>query len=87
MIKVKLIRLQSTHMNLRTPEIIGMTPALPAEGESFMLYAEPLDPSMDLRLVRTTPVVEISNSPGAMEFKTANSTYRLEYLKQQSEAV
>jgi len=79
--KVKLTKQKSTHNNLRTDEVSGFTFDLPTIGESFRMFADPLetqDPDA-VRIILTSPVRKIPVEVGEnMLFETANSTYILE---------
>lgn len=94
MIKVKLTKLESVHNNLQQDEFIGHAPADLEVGERFALFYESGLPGYVGSLV-TSVVVEIlktdvqhqldrdviyTGSTKTVEFKTKNSTYRLEYL-------
>jgi hypothetical protein len=85
MIRGKLIKLESTHSNLRTTEVEGIAPQIPQVGESFMLVGKALDPSAgNARLIHTTPVKEIIDEMAeSFIFKTENSTYRFELMKEE----
>lgn len=75
---VKLIRVKSSHQNLRTDEVDGEIDGLPEIGESITLLGVGLE--FGVRIIHTTPVVEILEKiPGEMLFRTDNSTYRLKY--------
>lgn len=81
MIRVKLVRIQSNHQNLRTDEIDGKSFHIPEIGESFSIFSEPLeDKSASARVVVTTPVVTCSYDFGKRHFAftTKNSIYRLD---------
>lgn len=73
--QVTLVRITSTHNNVRTDETFGYAPALPTVGKRFVLYADPLDPfpAAALRMIITSPVVSIDGT----RFITENSTYEL----------
>jgi hypothetical protein len=73
---VKLTRLQSNHSRLRTSEVIGFCDEMPQVGKTFQMISEPLEQSKGFRLINTNPVTEINGD----EFKTCNSTYRIEDL-------
>ena len=75
--KVKLLKLQSTHNNLRTNEIDGECIDLPEIGQSFILLGEALNPDAKVRAIRTTPVQELKKEGNVMTFKTLNSIYEL----------
>lgn len=78
--KGKLIKIDSSHNLLRTEEVVGTWPVWPEVGHSFVIYSEPLDKDGNtVRYVRTSKVVEIEQIYNKIwEFKTQNSTYRLE---------
>lgn len=72
----KLIKISSTHNNVRTSEMLGV-PAVPLElDKRFVINGEPLDKTKDIRTIITTPVITISGK----DFWTKNSHYRLEEL-------
>jgi hypothetical protein len=73
----KLFKVESTHNNIRTDEIVGDFMELPKIGYGFVMYAPPLDPEYVSRVLRTTPVKSIEPGDGHILFKTMNSTYRL----------
>jgi hypothetical protein len=74
MIKAKLVKIESTHNNLRTNEIVGEFSYSPEVGHVFRFYSKPLDPDASIRVITTSSVQSINGQ----EFKTRNSTYRLE---------
>lgn len=78
--KGKLIKIESNHNLLRTDEIVGSWPFFPEVGSGFVIYSEPLDKEGNtVRYVRTSKVQEIEQLYDKIwEFKTQNSTYRLE---------
>lgn len=81
MIHVILTKIKSNHSNLRTNAIEGVTNEMPTAGKNFILIGEGLE--FGMRMVRTTPVSEILNmSNGSTEFKTQNSHYKLEVVKE-----
>ena len=75
---VKLTKLYSTHNRVRTNIIIGQCESWPAVGQSFTMTAPPLHIAYGMRVVVTTPIVELEGSERLCVFKTHNSTYRLE---------
>lgn len=84
---VRLTKVTSTHNNIRTQEIVGWCNDVPTPGESFQMFAPPLDPDAEFRMVTTTLVksIEASQDPqgllGPLVFRTQNSTYTLEFLQ------
>jgi hypothetical protein len=86
--KVKLVKVASTHNNVRTPEAEGVSPTWPpVKGQKFLLFGEGLEIPGSTRVIETTPVKEIvaiaqsvpkgQPVPEEYEVKTENSTYRL----------
>lgn len=73
MTRGKLKKISSTHQRLRTNVIDGWFLDTPKVGHSFVMFADPIDPETDLRVVETTPVREVR----ADSFDTENSTYEL----------
>lgn len=78
MTKATLIKVQSTHNNLRTDEIEGRFADPPTLGHSFGFFADPLDETMDIRVVTTSRVQSVQQTEEGFIFSTLNSTY---YLK------
>ena len=75
---ITLKKIESTHSNLRTDEVVGMTSALPKVGESFFMYTDkPLDPQMSMRAIRTSIVQEVKIVEDEIVFKTVNSMYSI----------
>jgi hypothetical protein len=74
--KVRLTRLDSNHQNLRTPTVEGLLHSALEVGEEIWITAEPLDKSLDVRAIRTTPIERIDGDI----YHTANSIYRIELL-------
>lgn len=89
MYNVKLIKITSTHNNVRTNEIVGWCNELPYEGKTFTMYAPPLENmSADYRIIGTSHIkslhsIQIFEDSGNFyrEFTTENSVYRLEFLR------
>lgn len=81
--KVKLTKIQSSHNKVRTDEVNGESDNLPEIGKRFVLLGEALvKADGNMRIVYTTSVSELTNiSDKSMEFKTQNSTYRLDILE------
>jgi len=80
----KLTKLQSKHSNFRTDDVLGQADRPPVAGEPFVFVGESLDAEIKSRggkrFITTTAVVELLERDGIVEFKTLNSTYRLESL-------
>lgn len=87
MIQVILTRLESTHRNLRTSEVVGETNELPQKGRTFRMVGAPLDKKADFRVVSTTPIRETRHhvEEGSLEFWTENSHYGLQILDMDTE--
>lgn len=83
--KVKLIRLESDHRNLRTDEVIGECDFLPILGMNFIMTSEPLDKSSGAtcRLIQTSQIMLVHRDNNTIDFNTQNSMYRLEILDEQ----
>ena len=80
--RVRLVRLSSTHNKLRTDRVEGECQDLPEVGRMFIMTASPLDPAGSHREIWTTPVRSISWLPSKTKavFQTKNSRYRLEMM-------
>lgn len=91
MYNVRLIKVISTHDNLRTDEVVGLTHSLPEVGQPFILTGDPLSKSAHVRIIHTTPVIKMdetnSVNSGTIVFETVNSVYRLHYIKERNEYV
>jgi len=61
---------------LRTNQIEGFCAALPKVGHTFLMTAPPLEAG-NMRVIETSPVVEVTDLEGVIEFKTQNSSYQL----------
>lgn len=78
MYTITLKKIESTHNNLRTEEVLGLAPQLPKEGKQFFMYTNPLDPEKDLRYVHTSTVSSVNyTEEGTIVFRTNNSLYEL----------
>lgn len=77
---VTLVKVSSTHNNLRTTEVEGVAPELPQQGKEFQLTGAGLE--YGARLVNTTPVVETTLNAENIEFRTLNSKYLLRNIKE-----
>lgn len=75
-------KVESNHNNLRTETVEG-TFKIPVVGEDFVLYGEGL--KFGTRIVRTTPVQEVTQDGNVINFKTRNSTYRVYIGKEMEE--
>jgi len=75
--KGKLVKIKSTHNNVRTSEIVGEYNESPAVGQRFRMTAPPLDPTYYTRVVVTTPVQNSETVGNVTRFTTENSTYEL----------
>jgi hypothetical protein len=64
--------------NVRTDVVIGSCVDYPKIGEEFLMLAESLDRTKDLRIVRTTSVKSITEQDKSLLIETQNSTYKLE---------
>lgn len=80
--QVRLTRVKSTHNLLRTPEVVGDSNSLPLViGKCFSMTAPSLTTFASIRYVETTPIEEIiQQDDKTYEFRTQNSTYKLELL-------
>jgi hypothetical protein len=87
--KVKLEKINSTHDNLRTSEVIGTTMyERPIQNDYFSMISEPLTKGKDIRHVMTSRVKKVRNVedengnklPNTFEFVTEFSLYRITYL-------
>lgn len=91
MYKAVLVKVESTHNNLRTKDVDGYCLDLPQKGDQFLLFAEPLEEKLaEFRLIHTTEVKEIDHviegkDFGQINFKTKNSTYELHYVEKEDE--
>lgn len=83
----KLTKISSTHINLRTNEIVGWFNSLPEMEQSFEIISEPLDITKDFRVVTTTLITELTMYDNVYRFRTKNSEYELEVFPQQVEIV
>lgn len=83
----RLNKITSTHINLRTNEVIGFFNSLPELHHPFQIISEPLDSTKDFREVTTTPIQSITFNEGVYRFKTKNSEYQLEVFPTETEKV
>jgi len=76
--KIKITRLDSSHKNLRTDEVVGTVEELPTVGNSLDLVGKSLTPGpgMTFRLVTTSIIQKVEED----KFFTENSTYAWELL-------
>ncbi len=75
--RATLFKRESTHQNLRTNEVAGDYVFEPTVGEHFVIIGESLDPTKDLRMVRTSPVTAVEKDGATINFTTQNSKYTL----------
>ncbi len=80
MFKVKLTKIESSHKNLRTDIVEGLTESMPVVDQDFVMFAEALEPGGTIRYIRTSPVKEVTEDRNGLSFKTNNSSYRLELI-------
>lgn len=74
-----LIKIDSTHNNMRTNEFKGHFMNIPVVGNQFCIFGEPISENMSVRYIKTSPVKEVEQIyDKILEFKTQNSTYHLE---------
>jgi hypothetical protein len=78
--KLKMVRKESNHKNLRTDEIEGYCASLPLLGDNFILLSKGLE--QGVRVVRTTPVTHIEEN----SFSTVNSVYSFDILQENVDA-
>ena len=76
--KVRLIKVRSTHNNIRTDFVEGETTALPVVGKAFLMFGKGL--VIGTRCIHTTPVKSVEQIGNTYMFTTENSTYKLEVL-------
>jgi hypothetical protein len=77
----KLKRIESVHANMRTSEMPGYFFQLPAVGERFKIFGQPIDSAAEFRVISTSEVWHVQHLPGVVRFATQNSSYELEYAK------
>lgn len=78
--KAKLIKIKSSHANLRTNEIKGDIDNLPTVGESFYISGKGIE--FGTRIITTTSVKNLEKiDDKTFKFNTKNSEYRLEILE------
>lgn len=76
-----IIRKKSNNVNaLRTNEMKGNFVNPPAVGEGFSIYGAPLVEG-NVRMILTSPVTEVHETTEGYLFRTENSTYELELIK------
>ena len=76
----RLTKISDNYNNLRTNGDDGYFLNLPNVDNHFMIFAEPLEPETEVRIVSTSPVtvVERIYVNGSIIFHTLNSKYLLE---------
>ena len=78
--KVKLVKLNSTHERLRTPTVKGTCTKLPVVGKRFKLIGEGI--TIGLRYVETSIVKAVSEiTKDVWLFTTEYSQYKLERME------
>lgn len=80
--KAKFVKITSNHDYLRTDEIDGYFFIKPMVDSRFSFYGESLDLDIEgsTRFIHTSPVNSVDVNASYIEFKTLNSTYRLELM-------
>jgi hypothetical protein len=76
--KYKLTKIESSPNNLRTSEVVGTIAGEPKVGNPLIMFASPITEGASGRLIRTTEIQSLERYGSIVEFKTLNSTYRLE---------
>lgn len=71
----------STHTHVRTASVVGTFEKFPTVGSAFAIVGDSLTHGPEMRrMVYTSRIREVTETkPGNIVFKTANSTYRLEF--------
>lgn len=80
--QVVLEKVRSTHNNLRTDKVEGVTLELPKKGEYFSVVGESLTPGATARVVTTTEIQNVEQMGDEYMFTTMNSTYKLTVVKE-----
>lgn len=80
--QVVLEKVRSTHNNLRTDKVEGVTLELPKKGEYFSIVGEALTPGATARVVTTTEIQNVEVMGDEYMFTTENSTYKLKVIKE-----
>ena len=78
--KVRLIKLESTHENLRTDVVEGTLEVPPQIGEHMLILADPIDQDADVRYIMTSEITGVLYQPGIWHVSTKNSTYQVEEI-------
>lgn len=82
MFYVTMKKIESTHKNLRTDEVKGLTPELPQVGKHFFMYSnEVLTPDTNIRYIYTSPVRDMRSNDDEIVFRTENSVYTLSEVR------
>jgi len=77
--KATLTKLSDNKNDMRTQSASGTFENPPTMGQPFQLFAQSIDPKMNLRVITTSLVQEITETEDTViEFKTEFSHYRLE---------
>lgn len=80
MVQGTLTQESDSDTGLRTPEVKGHFRYLPEVGHGQQFFAEPLDPRGSIRVIWTSPIVEIvTTEPGKCTFRTENTLYTLKW--------
>lgn len=79
--KGRLVKIKSTHKELRTDEMIGDYQEVPTLGKEFVIFGKPLNPAMTTRMIRTTPIQLVCKDSDRFLFETENSSYELHIME------
>lgn len=74
---VELTQISSSHNRVRTKKIIGECASLPVEGQTFLMFADPLDTSKSVRMLHTSKLKSVRKEDSTYYFETQNSEYKL----------
>ena len=80
--QVILEKVRSTHSNLRTNIVEGITTELPKKGDFFTVIGAPVVQNAIARAVTTTEVQNVEQMGNEYIFHTLNSTYKLTVVKE-----
>lgn len=75
-------KLSNNENAVRTKEMEGRFANPPTRGERFVIFGESLTPEGQLRMINTSPVVEIQTTPTGWIFQTLNSKYEVMLIKE-----
>ena len=77
----RLSKIESSHNNLKTSEVVGFYLDAPTVGERFLFFEKlTAEGGRSYRVIDTSPVREILLINHGIILKTLNSTYRLEEI-------